>query len=82
MREKPFVEHKTALTPAEKLRVAVAVLVWGWDQHKVAALMDVNPGRVAEAVVAIRAALNGEHPEPQPDLLNDDKSLRLLETRQ
>ena len=47
-------EHKTALTPQEKLRVAVAVIIEGVPQHVVAALMGVNPGRVAEAVVSIR----------------------------
>ena len=60
MRDKPYVEHRTALTPAEKLRVAVAVLVDGFDQHKVAALMGVNAGRVAEAVVAVRQAIDPE----------------------
>lgn len=59
-----YQDHKTALTPAEKLRVAVAVLVDGFDQHKVAALMGVNPGRVAEAVVAVRNAIEpGESKE-------------------
>jgi len=60
MRDKPYAEHNTALTPAQKLRVAVAVLVDGFDQHKVAALMGVNPGRVAEAVVAVRKAIDPE----------------------
>ena len=50
-------EHKTALTPGEKLRVAHACLVWGWDDHKVAQLMNVNPARVSEAVTAVRDAL-------------------------
>ena len=50
-------EHKTALTPTEKLRVAVAVLIDGFDQHKVAALMGVNPGRVNEAVMAVKRAI-------------------------
>lgn len=61
---KSYVEHKAALTPQEKLRVAVAVLVWGWDQHKVAALMDVNQGRVNEAVKAVLRAID---PEAEPD---------------
>jgi hypothetical protein len=51
-------EHKTSLTPAEQLRVAVAVIVDGIDQHKVAALMGVNPGRVANAVTTARKAFN------------------------
>jgi hypothetical protein len=53
-------ERKTALTPGEKLRVAVAVLLDGFDQHKVAALMGVNPGRVNEAVMAVRKAIDPE----------------------
>jgi hypothetical protein len=57
MKSNPYEEHKTALTPPEKLRVAVAVLLDGVDQHKVAALMGVNPGRVAEAVAAVRKAI-------------------------
>ena len=67
MREKPYLEHRTALMPAEKLRVAVAVLADGYDQHRVAALMGVNAGRVAEAVVAVRKAIDpdsGEQEEP------------------
>lgn len=60
MKEKPYMETKTALTPAERLKVSVAVLVDGWDQHRVAALMGVNQGRVSEAVTAIRVALEGE----------------------
>jgi DNA-binding transcriptional regulator YdaS (Cro superfamily) len=55
-----FEEYKSALTPGEKLRVAVAVLLDGFDQHKVAALMGVNPGRVNEAVMAVRKAIDPE----------------------
>jgi hypothetical protein len=32
-------------------------LIDGFDQHRVAALMGVNPGRVNEVVVAVRNAL-------------------------
>jgi hypothetical protein len=60
MTKTSYEEHKTTLTPAEKLRVAVAVLVDGIDQHKVAALMGVNQGRVGEAVAAVRKAIEGE----------------------
>ena len=63
MKDKPYVDHRTALTPQEKLRVAVAVLIDGFDQHRVAALMGVNPGRVNEAVTAIRQAIEPEDPE-------------------
>jgi hypothetical protein len=63
MKDKPYLEHRTTLTPAERLRVAVAVLVDGFDQHRVAALMGVNPGRVNEAVVAVRKAIEHENGE-------------------
>jgi hypothetical protein len=36
-------------------------LVDGFDQHKVAALMGVNAGRVAEAVVAVRKAIDPDN---------------------
>jgi len=65
MSKPSYVEHKTALTPAEKLRVAVAVLVDGVDQHKVAALMGVNQGRVNELVSAIRRVLEGDDGEAE-----------------
>jgi hypothetical protein len=65
---KSYVEHKTSLTPAEKLRVAVAVLADGIDQHKVAALMGVNPGRVGEFISKIRRLL--EEDEDQDMLPN------------
>jgi hypothetical protein len=57
--------HRTALTPSEKLRAAVAVLIEGVPQHVVAALFGVNPGRVAEAVTTIRQTLNW--PEKKDD---------------
>lgn len=60
MRDKPYLETKTALTPAERLKAAYAVLINGWDQHEVASLMGVNPGRVNEAVTAIRKAIDPE----------------------
>ena len=60
MKSTLYEEYKTALTPGEKLRVAVAVLLDGMDQHKVAALMGVNPGRVNEAVKAVRKAIDPE----------------------
>ena len=46
-------EHNTTLTPAQKLRV----LLDGMEQHKVAALLGVNQGRINEAVQAIRRAI-------------------------
>jgi hypothetical protein len=66
VRDKPYLDHRASLSPAEKLRVAVAVLLEGFDQHKVAALMGVNQGRVAEAVGAVRKAID-------PDSLDADE---------
>lgn len=60
MKSTLYEEYITALTPGQKLRVAVAVLLDGFDQHKVAALMGVNPGRVNEAVQAVRKAIEPE----------------------
>ena len=68
MREKPYMEHKTALTPGEQLRVAVAVILDGFDQHKVAALMGVNMGRVNTAVKRVLHAIDPENnPDPNAD---------------
>jgi hypothetical protein len=57
---KPFEETKTTLTPSEKVRVAVAVLIDGWDQQRVATLMGVPLDRVVEAVSAVKAAAETE----------------------
>jgi hypothetical protein len=50
-------EHRTSLTPQEKLRIAVAVLIEGVPQHVIAALFGVNPARVNEAVQAVKGAI-------------------------
>jgi hypothetical protein len=51
-------ERKTSLTNEEKIKVAFFHLVKGYPQHDLAALFEVNAGRVAEAVTTIRTALN------------------------
>ena len=48
---------KTELTPEEKLRAAYAHIVGGVDQHVIAALFAVNPGRVNEAIMAVKRAI-------------------------
>jgi hypothetical protein len=53
--EKP--ENKTAFSPEDKIRVAFAHLCLGIDQHKLAGMYGINPGRVAEAVKAVREAV-------------------------
>jgi hypothetical protein len=50
--------EKTALTPDEVLRVAYADIIRDIDQDDLAALLNVNSGRVAEAVIAIRWAMH------------------------
>jgi hypothetical protein len=55
VKNKPWAEHKTAPTPADMLRGAVAVLIEGIDQHKVAAMQGLNVGRVSEYVKPIEA---------------------------
>jgi hypothetical protein len=51
---------KTSLTFEEKITAAWAHYVKKHNQHDIAALMNVNPGRVAEACVAVRDALKGK----------------------
>jgi hypothetical protein len=48
--------HKTALTPTERLTVAYLHIVMGVDQHLLASMYRVNPGRIADAVKAARNA--------------------------
>jgi len=48
--------NKTSLTFEEKITVAWAHYVRGINQHDLAALYNVNPGRVAEACGAIATA--------------------------
>lgn len=49
-------ERKKSLTPQEVLMVAHAHLVGGIDQHALASMYSVNPGRIAEACVVMREA--------------------------
>ena len=53
-------ERKTELTPQEVVIVAHAHLICGIDQHVLAAMYGVNPGRVNEACVVMREAA-GKH---------------------
>ena len=56
MTDKPT---KTALPFEEKITVAWAHYVKGYPQHDLAAIYNVNAGRVAEACTAIRDAVKG-----------------------
>jgi hypothetical protein len=47
-----------SLTPEQILRVANAHILDGIDQHKLASLFGVNQGRIAEAVGAVRYAMD------------------------
>lgn len=49
-------EDKTALTPREKLKAAYMHDVRGVAQHILADMFEVNAGRIAEAVTAVRKA--------------------------
>ena len=53
-------EHKTALTCNEKLTVAYLHYVRGVEQQDLAVAFAVNMGRVNEACLAVRDALNGK----------------------
>jgi hypothetical protein len=48
---------KTALLPEEKLAAAHAHLVYGVNQHVLAMIYGVNPGRIAEAITSIRECI-------------------------
>jgi DNA-directed RNA polymerase specialized sigma24 family protein len=72
MKHNPYYEHNTMLTPAQKLRAAVAVLLDGMDQHKVAAMFGVNPGRVNKAVSAVREAIERKEREDITDDLTGE----------
>lgn len=50
-------KDKTALTYEEKLKAAYFHLIRGVDQHVLADMFNVNPGRIAEAVTAVRTAI-------------------------
>jgi len=52
-------QNKTALTFEEKITVAWSHYVKGYPQHDLAAMFNVNAGRVAEACTAVRDALGG-----------------------
>ena len=52
------VETKGSLTPEEKIKVAHFHLIVGWKQHDLAAFLGVNSGRIAEAVTAVRKAVD------------------------
>lgn len=56
-------EAKGFLTPREKLKVAYAYEIMGIAQHDLAALFEVNQGRVAEAIKAVMAAVSDDEGE-------------------
>jgi len=51
------IESKKSLTPEEVLIVAHGVMTFGIAQHHLAGLYGVDSGRIAEAVVAMRWAM-------------------------
>ena len=50
-------EPKTELTPEQRVKVAYFHLINGWSQHDLAAYEGVNSARVAEAIDAVRKAV-------------------------
>lgn len=59
---------KAHLTPEEQIKVAHFHINVGWKQHEIAAFMDVNPGRVAEAIRAVKQAVGHCNERPtRPD---------------
>ena len=59
MTERRGFEGKTDLTPREKLKVAYFYFIRGVAQHVLADMFEVNAGRVAEAITAVRQAIGG-----------------------
>jgi len=53
-------EHKRTLTIREKIKVVHAYEIMGIAQHDLAALFEVNQGRVAEAIQDVMTVLSGE----------------------
>jgi len=60
-------ENKTSLTPREKIKAAYAYEIMGIAQHDIAALFEVNQGRVADAIKAILHAAGYEQPKAGED---------------
>ena len=57
MTERRGNNHKTALTPKEKLKAAYFYEIRGVAQHVLADMFEVNPGRIAEALEQVRKAI-------------------------
>jgi len=62
------------VSPELRLRMAWAHIILKMDQHDVAALFSVNPGRVAEAVKGVRSAI---YSVGEDDHLLEDGVLRM-----
>jgi hypothetical protein len=63
-------DTKRALTFEEKITAAWAYYVKGIDQHTLAAIYSVNPGRISEACKTIATALE---PERKPSMFQMNK---------
>lgn len=62
--------HKTqigqaSLSPEDKLKAAYYHLVGGLDQHIIAGMFFINPGRVAEAIKDVRVAIGWKKTGPE-----------------
>lgn len=51
-------EQKTDLTPKEKIKAVAAYEVYGVPQHALAFIFEVNPGRINEAISAVRKSVS------------------------
>jgi len=58
-----MIEHKTALTFEEKIAAAYLHYVRAIDQQDLATAYSVNIGRINEACLTIKDALQGQHPK-------------------
>lgn len=66
---------KGFLEPHEVLRVAFAHLILGIDQNHLATLFNVNSGRIAEAVMAVRWAVTN-HKSVYADVAEAKKAFK------
>ena len=67
------VEQKVDLTPKERVQVAFGYLYLGIDQHMLASLFGVNPGRISETITAVRDVVNWPETKSKQSSASEDE---------
>jgi len=67
------IEQKIDLTPKERVQVAFGYLYLGVDQHILASLFGVNPGRINETITAVRGVVNWPEAKSMQSLASGDE---------